>query len=168
MVRWVEFLHQKHLMKLYIYIQSKNRQAVKKCAAPKKAIGKKDVKSKVAAKNGCDGRLIAKILITTIQLNLCCLSTFHYDSAPNPLELSSKNFCYQPTITAILGHHTSFFTMAFLGAAHFFYSSAVFGLDFTSFFNFMLYCHQWLLLLAFLSIQANMESSTCASCILII
>jgi len=27
---------------------------------------KKDVKSKVAAKNGCDGRLIAKILITTI------------------------------------------------------------------------------------------------------
>jgi len=28
---------------------------------------------------------------------------------------------------------TSFFTMALLGAAHFFYSLAVFGLDFTSF-----------------------------------
>jgi len=28
------------------------------------------VKSKVAAKNGCDGRLIAKILITTIQVDL--------------------------------------------------------------------------------------------------
>jgi len=37
---------------------------------PKKAIVKKDVKSKVAAKNGCDGRLIAKSLITTIQVNL--------------------------------------------------------------------------------------------------
>jgi len=44
---------------------------------------------------------------------------------------------------------TSFFTMAFLGAAHFFYSWAVFGLDFTSFGNFMLYFHQWLLLLVF-------------------
>jgi len=31
---------------------------------------KKDMKSKVAAKNGCDGRLIAKILITTIQVDL--------------------------------------------------------------------------------------------------
>jgi len=31
---------------------------------------KKDVKSKVAAKNGCDGMLIAKILIMTIQVNL--------------------------------------------------------------------------------------------------
>ena len=28
------------------------------------------VKSKMAAKNGCDGRLIAKILIMTIQVNL--------------------------------------------------------------------------------------------------
>jgi len=46
---------------------------------------KKDVKSKVAAS---DGRLIAKILITTIQLNLCCLSTFQYDSAPNSPKLS--------------------------------------------------------------------------------
>ena len=31
---------------------------------------KKDVKSKVAAKNGCDARLISNILITTIQVNL--------------------------------------------------------------------------------------------------
>jgi len=37
----------------------------KKCAAPKKAIVKKDVKSKVAAKKWLDGRLMAKILITT-------------------------------------------------------------------------------------------------------
>jgi len=40
---------------------------------PKKAIVKKDVKSRLATRNGCDGRLLAKILITTIQANLCCL-----------------------------------------------------------------------------------------------
>jgi len=32
----------------------------KKCVALKKAIVKKEVKSKVAAKKGCDGRLMAK------------------------------------------------------------------------------------------------------------
>jgi len=42
----------------------------KKSAAPKKAIVKKDVKSKVAAKKWLDGRLMAKILITTILVNL--------------------------------------------------------------------------------------------------
>jgi len=105
---------------------------------------KKDVKSKVAAKNCCDGRLIAKILITTIQLNLCCLFTFHYDLAPNSPEFLLLKFL-------LLAYHqshswpppwdfTSFFTMAFLGAAHFFYSWAVFGLDFTSFCNFILQC----------------------------
>jgi len=48
----------------------KTAPAVKKCVAPKKAIVKKDVKSKVVAKDGCDGRLIAKILIMTIQVNV--------------------------------------------------------------------------------------------------
>ena len=52
---------------------NQNNQAVKKSVAPKKARMKKDVKSKVAARNGCDGRLMAKILITTIQVNLHCL-----------------------------------------------------------------------------------------------
>ena len=65
---------------------------IEKGEAPKKAIVKKDMKSKVAAKNGCDGRLIAKILMTTIQLNLCCLYMFHYDSVPNPNELSLLKF----------------------------------------------------------------------------
>jgi len=37
--------------------------------ASKKAIVKRDVKFKVVAKNGCDGRLIAKVLILTIQVN---------------------------------------------------------------------------------------------------
>jgi len=42
----------------------------KKLCSPKKAIVKKDVKSKVVAKKWLDVRLMAKILITTIQVNL--------------------------------------------------------------------------------------------------
>jgi len=42
-------------------------------------------------------------------------------------------------LAATLGF-TSFFMMAFLGATHFFYSWAVFGLDFTSFCNCTVYC----------------------------
>ena len=37
---------------------------------PKKAMVKKDVKSKVRQRNGCDDSLMATILITTIQVNL--------------------------------------------------------------------------------------------------
>jgi len=48
--------------------------------APKKAIVKKDAKSKVAAKKWLDGRLMAKNLITTIQVNL----------VPNPSETWRK------------------------------------------------------------------------------
>jgi len=48
----------------------KTAQLQKKCAAPKKAIVKKDVTSKVAARNGCNGRLIVKILTMAIQVNL--------------------------------------------------------------------------------------------------
>ena len=63
----------------------------------------------------------SKILITTIQLNLCCLSTFHYDSAPNSPELSLLKFLLlayhhaQPFLATTLDF-TSFFTMAFLGS----------------------------------------------------
>jgi len=55
---------------VYNYKEKRNliqkQPSCKKSVAPKKAIVKEDVKSKVTAKNGCDGRLIAKILITTI------------------------------------------------------------------------------------------------------
>jgi len=47
------------------------------CAAPKKAVVKKDVKSKVAAKKWLDGRLMAKILIKTIRRVCVAFSTFH-------------------------------------------------------------------------------------------
>ena len=99
-------------------------------------------------RNGCDGRLMVKILITTVQVNLCCL--LHKDSAPISPELSLLKFLpltYVPS-QPFLGRHlwishlfhhglfpltyhhshflaapldfTSFFTMAFLGAAPFF------------------------------------------------
>jgi len=41
--------------------------------APKK---KKDMKSKVGQRNGCDGRLMAKNLIMTIQVN--CVAFFKF------------------------------------------------------------------------------------------
>ena len=54
---------------------------------------KKDVivKSKVAARNGCDGRLIVKILITTGEF---CAKTKRHQNSP-------ENFYHLPTITAI-------------------------------------------------------------------
>jgi len=58
-----------HSMQL-VKSNPKQLSCKKKCAAPKKAIVKKYVKSKVAAKKWLDGRLMAKILITTIQANL--------------------------------------------------------------------------------------------------
>jgi len=100
---------------------------------PKNAIVKKDVKTKVAAKNGCDGRLIAKILITTIQVNLVLNCNGMWRGNINLVELALLKYL-------LLAYHHShswpppwishcFFTMAFLRVARFFYSWVVFGLD---------------------------------------
>jgi len=53
---------------------------------------------------------------------------FHYDSAPNSPELLLKFLplaYYHSHFLAATLDFTSFFTAAFLGAAHFFYSWAV-------------------------------------------
>jgi len=64
-------------MQLQKELKSNPKQpSCKKVCGPKKAIVKKDLKSRVAVKNGCDGRLMAKFLIMTIQVNL----------VPNPSE----------------------------------------------------------------------------------
>ena len=64
---------------------------------------------------------MAKILITTIQVNLHCL--FQGDSAPNLPELSLLKFLlltyHQSHFLAATFDFTSFFTLAFLGAALF-------------------------------------------------
>ena len=87
---------------------------------------KKDVKSKVAAKKyGCDGRLMVKILITTIQVNFVPID----QAAPNSPELSLLKFLpltyHHSHFLAATLEFTSFFTIAFLRAALFFYSLAV-------------------------------------------
>jgi len=94
---------------------------------------KKNVKSKLAAKNGCDGRLIAKILIMTIQVDLVPNRSETLRGNTNLVELSLLKFLL------LVYHHSHswpppwishlFFTMAFLGDTHFFYSWAVFGLN---------------------------------------
>ena len=87
---------------------------------------KKDVKSKVAARNGCDGRLMVKILITTIQVNLVPLGQL----AQNSPELSLLKFLpltyHHSHFLAATLDFTSFFTIAFSRAALLFYSLAVF------------------------------------------
>ena len=69
-----------------------------------------------------DGRLMVKILITTIQVNFCAASQ-------NLPELSLLKFLpltyHHSHFLAATLDFTSFFTIAFLRATHFFYSLAV-------------------------------------------
>ena len=53
-----------------MHLQKEVKSNQKKCAAPEKAIVKKMGNQRWQPRNGCDGRLIARILITTIQVNL--------------------------------------------------------------------------------------------------
>jgi len=83
---------------------------------------KKRCESKVAAKKWLDGRLWQKLLIMTIQVNLCCLLCI-------PLGFGTKFIwivvikifviSLQPFLGRYLGFHI-FFAMAFLQATHFF------------------------------------------------
>ena len=81
-------------------------------------------------RNGCDGRLIAKFLITTIQVNLCCLLRIS-------LRFGIKfviNLPSQPFLSCHLGSRIFFHNGLLGGSTLFFYSWAVFGIDFTSLF----------------------------------
>ena len=60
-----------------------NSQAVKKECGLRKTMVKRDVKLRWRPRNGCDGRSMVKILITTIQVNFVPRSM-----APNSPELS--------------------------------------------------------------------------------
>jgi len=100
---------------------------------PRMLLWKKTWNSKWRPRNGCDSGLKAKNLITTIQVNL----------APKRSETWRKQhkftwivvikfFAFSPLSQPFLGCHFGFhifFQTAFLGAAHFFYSWAVFELD---------------------------------------
>jgi len=69
-------------------------------------------------RNGCDGRLIAKILITTIQVNLVPnLRRQHKFARIVIIKIFAINLLSQP----FLGCHLGFLiTMASLAAVHFF------------------------------------------------
>jgi len=94
------------------------------------------------SRNGCDGRLIAKNLIVTIQVNLCCLlhvsvwlgTKFTWIVAIKILAISLPS---QPFLGRHLRFHI-FFHNGLLEGCTLFYSWNVFGLDFTSFCNCML------------------------------
>jgi len=115
-----------------------NSPAVKKCAAPRMLVWKKIWNPKWLPRNGCDGRLKAKILITTIQVNSCCLlhvsiqfgTKFTWIVVIKNLPLAYHHSHYLATTLDF----TSFFTTAFLGPLTFL-QLGCFGLDFTSFCN---------------------------------
>ena len=88
-VVWQALQYDRNNNMAVITISNKKQPSCKKrSAALEKAMVKKYVKSKVAAKNGCDGRLMVKILITTIQVNLVPLGQL----AQNLPELSLLKF----------------------------------------------------------------------------
>jgi len=93
---------------------------------------KKDVKSKVAAKNRCDGRLIAKILIMTIQVDLVPNNSETWSGNTNSAELLLLKFLL------LAYHHSHSWTPPLIShlfsqwpswGPHTFYSWAVFELD---------------------------------------
>jgi len=102
-----------------------NPSCKKKCEAPKKAIVKKDVKSKVVTKKWLDSWLMAKNLIMTIQVNLVPNPS---EATPNSLELLLLKFLLLTYHQAIswppLGFHI-FFHYGLLGGCTLFYSWAV-------------------------------------------
>jgi len=91
---------------------------------PKKAIVKKMGNQRWQPRNGCDGRLMAKFLITTIQVNF----------VPNPSEawrrqhwiVIIKNFAISLPSQPFLGRHLGFhifFHNGLFGATHIFFYS---------------------------------------------
>ena len=120
------------------YNLNQNSQAVIKECGSQKGQGEKRCKSKVVAKklNGCDGRLMANILIMTIQVNLHCLLHVSLGFGTKftrivVIKIIAINIPTQP----FLGHYLGFlifFTLAFRGL-HSFLQLGCFGLDITSF-----------------------------------
>ena len=118
------------------------------------------------------GRLYQKLLITTILMK-CRIPVKCGEGSINLLELSLLKFLlltyHCSHFLAATLDSTSFFIVAFWGATHFFYSFAVFGLDFTSFcmlqswhiaINGCYYLSSF-----FLFVGRYFQCSTCVSCI---
>ena len=87
---------------------------MKKGCGPQKGYGEK----RWQPRNGCDGRLMAKILIMTIQVNVYKYARIVV------VKFFAINLPSQPFLGRHLGFHI-LFQSSFLGAALFFHSSAV-------------------------------------------
>jgi len=101
----------------------------KKVCGPKKAIVKKMWNPRWWPRNGCDGRLMTKFLITTIQVNFCCLLHVSLGFGTKfTWIVVIKNFAISLPPQPFLGRHLGFhilFHNGLFGAAHCFYSWAV-------------------------------------------
>jgi len=71
---------------------------------PKKYSMKKVMNSKGQPRSGCDGRIMAKFLITTIQANFCCLLQASLGIGTELLLLKILPLSY---------HHSHFWTTTF-------------------------------------------------------
>ena len=125
-----------------LYLIQKQPSCKTSMRPPRRPLWKKMWNPRWRPRNGWDGRLIAKILIKKFRQICVSFSTFHYDSAPNSLELSLLKFlllAYRHShFLAAIFDLTSFFHNGLLGGCTLFYSWAVFRLDFASFCNWIL------------------------------
>jgi len=97
---------------LVILYLIQNSPAVKKGAAPKRPLWKKMWNPRWWPRNGCDGRLMAKFLTKTIQVNLCCLLPVSLGIGTKFTWIVSivviKNFAISLPSLPFLGHHLGF------------------------------------------------------------
>ena len=104
-------------------------------------------------RNGCGGRLKAKNLITTIQVNLCCL--LHVSllfGTKFTWIVIIKIYAFSQPSQSFLGYYFGFhifFYNSILGGCTLFLQLGCFGLDFTSFCNFTLESWQITCLMVF-------------------
>jgi len=96
---------------------------------PRRPLWKKMWNPRWLPRNGCNSRLIAKISIATIQVNLMPNHSGMWRRQHKFTWIVVINFLplayHHSHFLAATLDFTSFFTMAFLGAAHLFYSRTV-------------------------------------------
>ena len=127
---------------LLLNLIQKHPSCKKECTPLRRPLWKKMWNPRWQPRNGCDGRLIAKILITTIQVNLV---PNHSETWRRQYEFAwiviikifAINLLSQPFLGHRFGFHI-FFHNGLLGG-HTLFTAGV-GLDFTSFCNCILQC----------------------------
>ena len=133
-LEWRNQIGMHNLLKIDLF--NPKQPLCKKSVRPSKRLWwKKMWNPRWRPRNGCDGRLMVKILITTIQVNLVPLGQL----AQNSPELSLLKFLpltyHHNHFLAATLDFTSFFTIAFWGP-HTFFTAWLFWIRF----HFFLYC----------------------------